>query len=135
MRAAVLAPERPTGKANLSAASTASLVLKERLAIRQVKEQAFSFVKFFNFCLFFFGTSDSLHCERCPPEFWPNVEQTICMARQLDFLSFNETLGITLTTVAASGVTVTAAVFVVFLHYRHTPVVRNWSDVMIETKN
>lgn len=57
------------------------------------------------------------------------------MARQLDFLSFNETLGITLTTVAASGVTVTAAVFVVFLHYRHTPVVRNWSDVMIETKN
>lgn len=57
------------------------------------------------------------------------------MARQLDFLSFNETLGITLTTVAASGVTATAAVFVVFLHYRHTPVVRNWSDIMIETSS
>lgn len=68
---------------------------------------------------------DSLHCERCPAEFWPDVDQTVCVARQLDFLSFNETLGITLTAVAASGVTVTAAVFVVFLRHRHTPVVRN----------
>ncbi|XP_041796793.1 extracellular calcium-sensing receptor-like [Chelmon rostratus] len=66
----------------------------------------------------------SLHCERCPSEFWPNVEQTACIPRQLDFLSFNETLGITLTTAAVSGAAVTAAVFVVFLHYRKTPMVR-----------
>ncbi|XP_041654113.1 extracellular calcium-sensing receptor-like [Cheilinus undulatus] len=66
----------------------------------------------------------SLHCERCPSEFWSNVDQTACIPRQLDFLSFNETLGITLTTVAASGVVVTTAVFVVFLYYRQTPMVR-----------
>ncbi|XP_041796795.1 extracellular calcium-sensing receptor-like [Chelmon rostratus] len=66
----------------------------------------------------------SLHCERCPSEFWSNVEQTACIPRQLDFLSFHETLGITLTTAAVSGVTVTAAVFVVFLYYRKTPMVR-----------
>ncbi|KAK2847393.1 hypothetical protein Q5P01_010392 [Channa striata] len=68
--------------------------------------------------------TDSLHCDRCPLEFWPNVEQTACVPRQLDFLSFNETLGITLTTAAVSGATVTTAVFVVFLCYRQTPVVR-----------
>ncbi|CAJ1065283.1 uncharacterized protein LOC117773092 [Xyrichtys novacula] len=66
----------------------------------------------------------SPHCEQCPPEFWSNPERTVCIPRQLDFLSFNETLGITLTTAAVSGVVVTSAVFVVFLHYRHTPVVR-----------
>ncbi|KAF7653756.1 hypothetical protein LDENG_00079000 [Lucifuga dentata] len=66
----------------------------------------------------------SLQCERCPSEFWSNPERTACIPRQVDFLSFNETLGITLTTVAVSGVMVTAAVFVIFLHYHQTPMVR-----------
>ncbi|XP_070684691.1 extracellular calcium-sensing receptor-like [Pempheris klunzingeri] len=66
----------------------------------------------------------SLHCELCPSEFWSNDEQTACVPRQLDFLSFNETLGITLTTVAVSGAAVTTVVFVVFLCYRQTPMVR-----------
>ncbi|XP_071396787.1 extracellular calcium-sensing receptor-like [Centroberyx affinis] len=66
----------------------------------------------------------SLQCERCPSEFWSNAERTACIPRQVDFLSFNETLGITLTTAAVSGAMVTAAVFVVFLCYRHTPMVR-----------
>ncbi|XP_035857422.1 extracellular calcium-sensing receptor-like [Sander lucioperca] len=66
----------------------------------------------------------SLHCERCPLEFWSNAKRTACIPRQLDFLSFNETLGITLTTAAVSGTVVTTAVFVVFLYYRQTPMVR-----------
>ncbi|XP_058480022.1 extracellular calcium-sensing receptor-like [Solea solea] len=66
----------------------------------------------------------SPHCEPCPPEFWSNSDRTACVPRQLDFLSFNETLGITLTTVAVFGVTVTTTVFVVFLYYRQTPMVR-----------
>ncbi|XP_030007225.1 extracellular calcium-sensing receptor-like [Sphaeramia orbicularis] len=66
----------------------------------------------------------SLHCQRCPSEFWSNTERTVCVRRETDFLSFNETLGITLTTVAVSGVIVTTAVFVVFLYYRQTPMVR-----------
>ncbi|XP_044059701.1 extracellular calcium-sensing receptor [Siniperca chuatsi] len=66
----------------------------------------------------------SLHCEHCPLEFWSNAKQTACIPRQLDFLSFNETLGITLTTVAASGVVLTTAVFAVFLYHSHTPIVR-----------
>ncbi|XP_074535087.1 extracellular calcium-sensing receptor-like [Halichoeres trimaculatus] len=72
----------------------------------------------------FSNTTGSLHCEQCPSEFWSNAERTACIPRQLDFLSFNETLGITLTTAAVSGAAVTSAVFVVFLYYRHTPMVR-----------
>ncbi|XP_042270607.1 extracellular calcium-sensing receptor-like isoform X2 [Thunnus maccoyii] len=66
----------------------------------------------------------SLQCERCPSEFWSNANQTACMPRQLDFLSFNETLGITLTTAAVCGAIVTTAVSVVFISYRQTPMVR-----------
>ncbi|XP_069569064.1 extracellular calcium-sensing receptor-like [Brachyistius frenatus] len=66
----------------------------------------------------------SLHCERCPSDFWSNAKRTACIPRHLDFLSFNETLGITLTAVAVCGVAVTTAVFLVFLHYRKTPMVR-----------
>ncbi|XP_037631623.1 extracellular calcium-sensing receptor-like [Sebastes umbrosus] len=66
----------------------------------------------------------SLHCERCLSEFWSNAKQTACIPRQLDFLSFNETLGITLSTIAVSGAAVTTAVLVVFLCYRQTPMVR-----------
>uniref|UniRef100_A0A4W6FDM3 Olfactory receptor C family, r1 n=1 Tax=Lates calcarifer TaxID=8187 RepID=A0A4W6FDM3_LATCA len=70
------------------------------------------------------NTTGSPHCERCPSEFWSDAERTACIPRQVDFLSFNETLGITLATAAVSGATVTTAVFVVFLYYRQTPVVR-----------
>ncbi|XP_059932168.1 extracellular calcium-sensing receptor-like [Gadus macrocephalus] len=66
----------------------------------------------------------SHQCRRCPIEFWSNTGNTACIPRKVDFLSFNETMGIVLTTAAVSGAVVTAAVFIVFLHYRHTPVVR-----------
>ncbi|XP_014913696.1 olfactory receptor CR1 [Poecilia latipinna] len=70
------------------------------------------------------NTTGSTQCNDCPSELWSNAERTACIPRQLDFLSFNETLGITLTAVAVSGVTATTAVFVVFLYYRQTPMVR-----------
>uniref|UniRef100_A0A671Y941 Olfactory receptor C family, r1 n=1 Tax=Sparus aurata TaxID=8175 RepID=A0A671Y941_SPAAU len=70
------------------------------------------------------NTTGSLHCERCPFEFWSNAEKTACVPRQLDFLSFNETLGITLTAAAVSGAAVTTVVFVVFICYRQSPMVR-----------
>ncbi|KAG7495878.1 extracellular calcium-sensing receptor-like [Solea senegalensis] len=68
--------------------------------------------------------SGSPHCEPCPSEFWSNADRTACVPLQLDFLSFNETLGITLTTAAVTGATVTAAVLLVFLYYHQTPMVR-----------
>lgn len=76
--------------------------------------------------LLFGSPPGSPHCNPCPPDFWSNSERTACIPKELDFLSFNETLGITLTTAAVSGATVTAAVLVVFLYYHQTPVVRNF---------
>ncbi|XP_029027441.1 extracellular calcium-sensing receptor-like [Betta splendens] len=72
----------------------------------------------------FSNKSGSFQCEHCPSEFWSNHNRTACVPRQLDFLSFNDTLGITLTTAALFGATVTTVVFVVFLCNHQTPVVR-----------
>ncbi|CAL8334830.1 unnamed protein product [Boreogadus saida] len=66
----------------------------------------------------------SHQCRRCPVEFWSNTGNTACIPRKVDFLSFNETMGIILTTGAVSGVVVTTAVYVIFLCYHNTPVVR-----------
>ncbi|CAL8334828.1 unnamed protein product [Boreogadus saida] len=66
----------------------------------------------------------SHQCRRCAVEFWSNTGNTACIPRKVDFLSFNETMGIVLTTGAVSGVVVTTAVFVIFLCYHNTPVVR-----------
>ncbi|KAL0973508.1 hypothetical protein UPYG_G00204970 [Umbra pygmaea] len=72
----------------------------------------------------FSNTIDSLTCKRCPLEFWSNNNRTACIARQLEFFSFNDTMGITLTVVALCGVVATAAVFLLFVCHRHTPLVR-----------
>ncbi|XP_029510347.2 extracellular calcium-sensing receptor-like [Oncorhynchus nerka] len=70
------------------------------------------------------NTTGSLQCDRCPLEFWSNGNRTACIPRQLEFLSFNDTMGVTLTTVAVCGAVATAAVFMLFVYHRHTPLVR-----------
>lgn len=139
------------GKGNLSAVLTVSHVLKGRLTIKLVRKCkqssgvvfSLTLVYFKFICTFYFpifnllfltSLPDSLQCEQCPSEFWSNVERIACIPRQLDFLSFNETLGITLTTAAVSGVSVTTTVFVVFLFYRQTPMVRSLTKCEIEFK-
>ncbi|XP_024299053.2 extracellular calcium-sensing receptor-like [Oncorhynchus tshawytscha] len=70
------------------------------------------------------NTTGSLQCDRCPLEFWSNSHRTACIPRQLEFLSFNDVMGVTLTTVAVCGAVATVAVFVFFVYHRNTPLVR-----------
>ncbi|XP_061072455.1 extracellular calcium-sensing receptor [Conger conger] len=66
----------------------------------------------------------SVECKRCPAEFWSNSHRNECIPREVEFLSFEDTMGITLTTIALSGSGITVAVGVVFLYHRHTPLVK-----------
>ncbi|XP_062861000.1 extracellular calcium-sensing receptor-like [Trichomycterus rosablanca] len=72
----------------------------------------------------FSNVSGSLECHRCPSEFWSNSPRTACVPREIEFLSFNDTMGVTLAAVAVSGAVTTAAVSVVFLRHRLTPIVK-----------
>ncbi|XP_075062544.1 vomeronasal type-2 receptor 26-like [Mixophyes fleayi] len=60
---------------------------------------------------------------------WPNLLQNMCLPRTIEFLSYNEAMGINLATIAIFSSVVPIGILVVFIHYRTTPIVRanNWT--------
>ncbi|XP_067850657.1 extracellular calcium-sensing receptor-like [Heptranchias perlo] len=70
------------------------------------------------------NTTDALDCTQCPFEYWSNPSKDKCTAKEIEFLSFGETLGIVLVTLALVGVCGTIAIAGVFFQYKDTPVVK-----------
>ncbi|KAM8953139.1 extracellular calcium-sensing receptor-like [Pelodytes ibericus] len=68
--------------------------------------------------------TDFPECIKCPEDFWSNRNKDSCVPKEVDYLSFEEPLGITFSVTAALGVCQTNLVLVVFIKYRHTPIVR-----------
>ncbi|XP_072551568.1 extracellular calcium-sensing receptor-like [Salminus brasiliensis] len=68
--------------------------------------------------------TDSIDCLRCSKEMWPNQARDQCMPKTLEYLSFQEPLGIVLWAVSTFGACLSAAVLCVFVIYRQTPVIR-----------
>ncbi|XP_056139669.1 extracellular calcium-sensing receptor-like [Lampris incognitus] len=68
--------------------------------------------------------TDAIECARCLPEFWSNPERTACIPKNVEFLSFSDTMGITLMAVALLGSFCTSTVAFIFSYHRSTPIVR-----------
>uniref|UniRef100_A0A8C6S3V3 G-protein coupled receptors family 3 profile domain-containing protein n=1 Tax=Neogobius melanostomus TaxID=47308 RepID=A0A8C6S3V3_9GOBI len=66
----------------------------------------------------------SLDCFACPIEYWPNTNQDKCLPKDIEFLSFSEIMGITLTFFCLSGTMLTFLFLIVFYQYKETPIVR-----------
>ncbi|KAM6961471.1 extracellular calcium-sensing receptor-like [Aplochiton taeniatus] len=66
----------------------------------------------------------SVECVRCPDRWWPNMAHTECVLKQVDFLSYNDTMGVILSIISVAGATLTGATFATFFRFRHTPMVR-----------
>uniref|UniRef100_A0A3Q3KDM4 G-protein coupled receptors family 3 profile domain-containing protein n=1 Tax=Monopterus albus TaxID=43700 RepID=A0A3Q3KDM4_MONAL len=49
------------------------------------------------------GEINAIECVRCPPEFWSNAERTLCIPKEIEFLSFSDTMGITLMAISLIG--------------------------------
>uniref|UniRef100_A0A3Q2CJR1 Extracellular calcium-sensing receptor-like n=1 Tax=Cyprinodon variegatus TaxID=28743 RepID=A0A3Q2CJR1_CYPVA len=68
--------------------------------------------------------TDAVSCVKCPPETWSNARGDACVQKEAEFLSFEEIMGILLTSAALLGTCLTAAVALIFFRHRKTPLVR-----------
>uniref|UniRef100_A0A3B4E000 G-protein coupled receptors family 3 profile domain-containing protein n=1 Tax=Pygocentrus nattereri TaxID=42514 RepID=A0A3B4E000_PYGNA len=68
--------------------------------------------------------TDSVECIRCPLEYWSNENHSLCVPKKVEFLSFDENMGILLTVFALTGVSFTVAVGLVFFYFIDTPLVK-----------
>ncbi|XP_022535519.2 extracellular calcium-sensing receptor-like [Astyanax mexicanus] len=70
------------------------------------------------------NTTDSTECIKCPKRFWPNTGQTECIPMTVEFLSFQDNMGIILAVLSVAGAALTGTVFAAFFRHRDTPLVR-----------
>ncbi|XP_051778427.1 extracellular calcium-sensing receptor-like isoform X6 [Erpetoichthys calabaricus] len=70
------------------------------------------------------NTTDSSFCIKCPVEYKPNKQKDECILKEIEYLSFQEIMGILLVTLSVLGALLTLLVGLVFYCHRETPIVR-----------
>ncbi|XP_041038602.1 extracellular calcium-sensing receptor-like [Carcharodon carcharias] len=70
------------------------------------------------------NTTDATSCINCPLEYRSNQKRDRCIPKEIEFLSFGETMGIILVVVALLGACITLGIFSTFYMYKDTPVVK-----------
>ncbi|XP_034264108.2 vomeronasal type-2 receptor 26-like [Pantherophis guttatus] len=63
-------------------------------------------------------------CFKCPENQYPSKEQDQCLNKTMSFLSFEETLGISLASTAVAFAVITAWILGTFMKYKDTPIVK-----------
>nr|XP_021485421.1 vomeronasal type-2 receptor 116-like [Meriones unguiculatus] len=69
-------------------------------------------------------------CVKCPNDQYANTEQTDCLKKVMDFLAYEDPLGMTLACLALCFSALTAVVLSVFLKHKGTPIVKANNQVL-----
>ncbi|KAM8768484.1 extracellular calcium-sensing receptor-like [Acanthopagrus schlegelii] len=70
------------------------------------------------------NATDSPDCFPCPEELWSNAARDTCYPKPVEFLSFDEVLGIILAVFSVGGACLAILIAAVFFCYRTSPIVR-----------
>ncbi|XP_065138720.1 extracellular calcium-sensing receptor [Paramisgurnus dabryanus] len=70
------------------------------------------------------NTTDSVTCLRCNEDFWSNLQNNGCVQKETEYLSYEEIMGILLTTISIFGAFTTMITAVIFFRYKNTPIVK-----------
>uniref|UniRef100_A0A4W4GM85 G-protein coupled receptors family 3 profile domain-containing protein n=1 Tax=Electrophorus electricus TaxID=8005 RepID=A0A4W4GM85_ELEEL len=70
------------------------------------------------------GEINSIKCEQCNQDSWSNPQRDKCVKKEIEYLSFAETMGIFLTVVSIIGAFMTMVMLLIFLRYKNTPIVK-----------
>ncbi|XP_056379212.1 vomeronasal type-2 receptor 26-like [Hyla sarda] len=68
--------------------------------------------------------TDADKCEQCPEDEWPNLGNTACVKRSVDFLSFQNLLGSLLTSLIVLLFILSIIILVIFIKYKETSIVK-----------
>ncbi|XP_029442842.1 extracellular calcium-sensing receptor-like [Rhinatrema bivittatum] len=68
--------------------------------------------------------TDMTDCIKCPADEWSNEKRDQCIPKVIEFLSFDEPLGLTLTLLAAFCSLLTTLVLCIFIKHRDTAIVK-----------
>ncbi|XP_041433238.1 extracellular calcium-sensing receptor [Xenopus laevis] len=68
--------------------------------------------------------SDTETCLKCPASQWPNKDKTMCIEKQIEFLSYADSLGVAFIVITFFLFLIAAVTLGIFILSRHTPVVK-----------
>ncbi|XP_072254964.1 extracellular calcium-sensing receptor-like [Pyxicephalus adspersus] len=63
-------------------------------------------------------------CYKCPWDLWPNSEKTKCIPKKTEYLSYDGSLGVSLTASGVSSSLMTVFILCLFFRYRYTPIIK-----------
>ncbi|XP_043932123.1 extracellular calcium-sensing receptor-like [Protopterus annectens] len=68
--------------------------------------------------------TDATDCIRCLEDSWPGEQRITCLPKLVEYLSYNDPLGVTLTSVTILLSAIPCSILLIFILYRDTPIVR-----------
>uniref|UniRef100_A0A8C5MN37 G-protein coupled receptors family 3 profile domain-containing protein n=1 Tax=Leptobrachium leishanense TaxID=445787 RepID=A0A8C5MN37_9ANUR len=68
--------------------------------------------------------TDSTDCCKCPWDMWPNPPKTKCVPKLIEYLSYEDPLGMALTSISIASALVPVAILKLFMTYKRTPIVK-----------
>ncbi|XP_058242934.1 extracellular calcium-sensing receptor-like [Hemibagrus wyckioides] len=68
--------------------------------------------------------TDSIECQQCYQEYWSNPQRDECVKKEIEYLSYEETMGILLTAVSIIGAFITMVIAIIFFRHKNTPIVK-----------
>ncbi|XP_060780419.1 extracellular calcium-sensing receptor-like [Neoarius graeffei] len=70
------------------------------------------------------NVTDSIECHQCYQDYWSNPQRNECVKKEIEYLSYKETMGILLTAVSIIGAFMTMVIAIIFLRHKNTPIVK-----------
>ncbi|XP_068129503.1 extracellular calcium-sensing receptor-like [Hyperolius riggenbachi] len=68
--------------------------------------------------------TNSVACLKCPWDQWPNPQKSGCLPKPIEYLSYEDLLGQTLTAISLVSFLVPITIMKLFVQFKHTPLVK-----------